>query len=82
MPARGLYPAEGMANTTANTKRDQKMGRGAERKAEELSAGKGLSSAAQLTSEETLEVRKKMQEDKQSSCLWTPSENSFHIYFC
>lgn len=36
----GLCPAEGMANTTANTRRDQKTGRGAESKAEELSAGK------------------------------------------
>lgn len=63
MPARGPYPAEGMANTTANTGREGKTGRGAERKAGELSAGKGLSSAGQLASEETLEVSKKMQED-------------------
>lgn len=55
MSARGLHPAEG----TANIWEDWKIGRGAERKAEELSVRKGLSSTAQLTSKETPKVAKR-----------------------
>lgn len=61
------------------------MRKGAKREAEELSAGKGLSSTEQLTSE----VSKKMQEDYQSAlqALVTtpqaPSDNSLvWTYFC
>lgn len=54
--ARGLHPAEG----TANIREEWKIRRGAERKAEELSVRKGLSSTGQLTSKQTAKVSKKM----------------------
>lgn len=55
----------------------QKWGEAQRRKQRSSQQGrKGLSSAGQLTSEETPEVIKKMQEDYQRSCLWTPSDNS------
>lgn len=74
MSARGLHPAEG----TANIWEGWKIGRGAERKAEELSVRKGLSSAGQLTSKETPKASKKMQKELQSSWLQTPTDNSFN----
>lgn len=76
MSARGLHPAEGMANI----REEWKIGRDTERKAEELSARKGLSSAGQLTDKEIPKVSKKMQEEYQSSCLQTPTDNSFHTH--
>lgn len=71
MSARGLHPAEG----TANIQKAWKIRRGAERKAEEFSVRKGLSSTGQLTSKETPKVSKKMQEECQSSCLQNPTDN-------
>lgn len=50
---RGLHPAEGMANTRTTTRRGWEERQGA-------SARKGLSSAGELTSDETSEASKKM----------------------
>lgn len=68
------------AEGTANIREEWKIGRGAERKAEQLSVRKGLTSAGQLTNKETLKVSKKMQEEFQSFCLQTPTDNSFHTH--